>query len=116
MTNDVEALNAMVTDSVMTLFQASLTLIGSIVILLLFDVELALLVFLIFPVMAVGSLAFRIAQRRRLPPHARDDRLDHRLPAGDAVSGVRVVRAFAHGAAPPRPRSPRSTSATATRT
>ncbi len=24
-------------------------------------------------------------QRRRLPPHARDDRLDHRGPAGDAV-------------------------------
>ena len=34
MTNDVEALDSLVTDTVVTLFQASLTLIGSIVILL----------------------------------------------------------------------------------
>ena len=33
MTNDVEALNSLVTDSVVTLFQASLTLIGTMVIL-----------------------------------------------------------------------------------
>src|SRR5690606_24263016 len=32
MTNDVEALNSLVTDSVVTLFQASLTLVGTIVI------------------------------------------------------------------------------------
>ena len=61
MTNDVEALESMVTDSITTLFQATLTLIGSIAILLWFDVELALLTFIIFPVMAVGSLAFRLA-------------------------------------------------------
>src|SRR5439155_26044651 len=61
MTNDVEALESMVTDSVTTLFQASLTLLGSIAILLAFDVELALITFLIFPVMAIGSLAFRLA-------------------------------------------------------
>ena len=34
MTNDVEALDSLVTDTVVTLFQASLTLIGSVVILL----------------------------------------------------------------------------------
>ena len=39
--------------------------------------------------MALGSLAFRIASRRRLPPHARDDRGDHRLPAGVAVGHPR---------------------------
>src|SRR4051794_11869273 len=61
MTNDVEALNQMVTDSVTTLFSATLTLVGSIVILLLFDVKLALLTFLIFPAMAVASFVFRIA-------------------------------------------------------
>jgi ATP-binding cassette subfamily B protein len=55
MTNDVEALDALVTDSVVTLFQSSLTLIGTMVILLFFDVQLALLTFLIFPVMAIGS-------------------------------------------------------------
>ncbi|MEA2322753.1 MAG: ATP-binding cassette, subfamily bacterial, partial [Solirubrobacteraceae bacterium] len=61
MTNDVEALDSLVTDTVVTLFQATLTLLGSIVILLLLDVKLALITFLIFPVMAIGSLAFRIA-------------------------------------------------------
>ena len=57
--------------------------------------------FLIFPVMAIGSLAFRVASRRRLPAHARDDRRDHRLPAGDAVGHPRRARVRA-GAAPPR--------------
>ena len=101
MTNDVEALNSLVTDSVVTLFQASLTLLGTIVILLTFDVELALITFGIFPVMALGSLAFRIAVGRRLQAHPRDDRRDHRLPAGVAVGDPR--RALLRpGAAPPR--------------
>ena len=39
MTNDVEALDSLVTDSVVTLFQAGLTLIGTVVILLYLDVE-----------------------------------------------------------------------------
>jgi ATP-binding cassette subfamily B protein len=59
MTNDVEALDSLVTDTVVTLFQASLTLIGSVVILLFLDVRLALITFLIFPIMAAASLAFR---------------------------------------------------------
>ena len=61
MTNDVQALDSLVTDSVVTLFQSSLTLIGTIVILALLDLELALLTFLIFPLLFAGSLAFRIA-------------------------------------------------------
>ena len=95
----------MVTDSVTTLFQASLTLIGSIVILLLFDVQLALMTFLIFPVMAVGSLAFRLASADALPAHARDDRRDHRLPAGVAVGHPR--RALVRAGAAPRARASR---------
>ncbi|HEX6388386.1 MAG TPA: ABC transporter ATP-binding protein, partial [Solirubrobacteraceae bacterium] len=94
LTNDVEALNALVTDSVTTLFTATLTLLGSIVILLTFDVELALLTFLIFPVMAIGSLAFRIASadayaRTRVTIGAITAYLQ------ESLSGIRVVRAFA---------------------
>jgi len=94
MTNDVEALDQMVTDSVTTLFQASLTLVGSVVILLLFDVKLALLTFLIFPVMALGSLAFRLAsadafRRTRETIGALTANLQ------ETVSGIRVVRSFA---------------------
>ena len=102
MTNDVDALNSLVTDTVITLFQATLTLLGSIVILLLFDVELALLTFLIFPVMAAGLAGLPDRQRRRLPAHARDDRRHHRLPAGDAVGHPRRARVRA-GAPPPAP-------------
>ena len=39
MTNDVEALDSLVTDSVVTLFQSGLTLLGTVVILLYLDVQ-----------------------------------------------------------------------------
>jgi ABC-type multidrug transport system fused ATPase/permease subunit len=93
MTNDVEALNQLVTDSVVTLFQSSLTLIGTAVILVLLDVKLALVTFLCFPVLAIGSLAFRIASTGAY-------RLTREKIAWvtaylqETLSGVRVVRAF----------------------
>jgi ABC-type multidrug transport system fused ATPase/permease subunit len=94
MTNDVEALDSLVTDTVVTLFQASLTLIGSIVILLLLDVELALITFLIFPIMAAGSLAFRIASA---DAYRRTRETIGAITAylQETLSGIRVVRAFA---------------------
>jgi ATP-binding cassette subfamily B protein len=94
MTNDVEALESMVTDSITTLFQATLTLIGSIAILLWFDVELALLTFLIFPVMAVGSLAFRLASADAF---RRTRETIGQLTAylQETLSGIRVMRSFA---------------------
>ena len=100
MTNDVQALDSLVTDSVVTLFQSSLTLIGTIVILAYLDLELALLTFLIFPLLFAGSLVFRIVSRRRLRADARDDRRDHRLPAGDAVGDPRRALVRAGAAAP----------------
>ncbi len=94
LTNDVEALNALVTDSITTLFTATLTLLGSIVILITFDVELALLTFLIFPVMAIGSLVFRIASA---DAYARTRVTIGSITAylQESLSGIRVVRAFA---------------------
>jgi ABC-type multidrug transport system fused ATPase/permease subunit len=93
MTNDVEALDSLVTDTVVTLFQASLTLIGSVVILLFLDVKLALLTFLIFPVMAIGSLAFRIASA---DAYRRTRETIGAITAylQETLSGIRVVRAF----------------------
>jgi ATP-binding cassette subfamily B protein len=93
MTNDVEALDSLVTDTVVTLFQASLTLVGSVVILLALDVRLALVTFLIFPIMAAGSLAFRIAsadayRRTRETIGAITGYLQ------ESLSGIRIVRAF----------------------
>jgi ABC-type multidrug transport system fused ATPase/permease subunit len=93
MTNDVEALDSLVTDTVITLFQATLTLLGSIVILLLLDVKLALITFLIFPVMAAASLAFRIASA---DAYRRTRETIGAITAylQETLSGIRVVRSF----------------------
>ena len=84
MTNDIEALNQLVTDGVVTLFSSTLTLVGVVVILLLLDVKLALVTFLTFPLLAIASLVFRIVSAGAYRADAGADRRDHRLPAGDA--------------------------------
>jgi ABC-type multidrug transport system fused ATPase/permease subunit len=94
MTNDVEALDSLVTDSVVTLFQAGLTLLGAVVILLVLDPKLALLTFCIFPLLAGGSLWFRLAsagafRRTRETIGAITAYLQ------ETLSGIRVVRSFA---------------------
>ena len=94
MTNDVEALDSLVTDTVVTLFQATLTLVGSVAILLYLDAELALLTFLIFPVMAIGSLAFRIASADAYR-RTRETISAITVYLQETLSGIRVVRAFA---------------------
>ncbi|HXR29190.1 MAG TPA: ABC transporter ATP-binding protein [Solirubrobacteraceae bacterium] len=93
MTNDVEALDSLVTDSVVTLFQAGLTLIGTIVILLVLDVKLALITFAVFPLLAGGSIWFRLAsvgafRRTRETIGAITAYLQ------ETLSGIRVVRSF----------------------
>jgi ABC-type multidrug transport system fused ATPase/permease subunit len=93
MTNDVQALDQLVTDSVVTLFQSSLTLIGTIVILALLDLKLALLTFLVFPVMAAGSAAFRVVSA---DAYARTRETIGAITAylQESLSGVRIVRSF----------------------
>jgi ABC-type multidrug transport system fused ATPase/permease subunit len=92
-TNDVQALDQLVTEGISTLFSASLTLIGTAVILMFMDVQLALITFLTFPVLLLGSLAFRLAS-------AGAYRLTREKIAAvtaylqETLSGVRVVRAF----------------------
>jgi ATP-binding cassette, subfamily B, bacterial len=93
MTNDVEALDSLVTDSVVTLFQAGLTLVGTVVILLTLDVKLALITFCVFPLLAGGSLWFRLAsagafRRTRETIGAITAYLQ------ETLSGIRVVRSF----------------------
>ncbi len=102
LTNDVQALDQLVSDGVVTLFGSSLTLVGTAVILLVLDWQLALLTFLDLP--RAGDRLVRVPdhQRRRLPRHAREGRRDHRVPAGDAVGRPR--RARVRAGAPPRAR------------
>jgi ABC-type multidrug transport system fused ATPase/permease subunit len=92
-TNDVEALDSLVTDSVVTLFQAGLTLVGAVVVLLFLDLRLALLTFCVVPLVAAGSLWFRLAsagafRRTRETIGAITAYLQ------ETLSGIRVVRSF----------------------
>jgi ATP-binding cassette subfamily B protein len=93
MTNDVQALDQLVSDGVVTLFQASLTLVGTIAILLVLDAELALLTFLIVPLVLAGSLAFRIASADAYRV-TREKIAWITSYLQETLSGVRVVRAF----------------------
>jgi ABC-type multidrug transport system fused ATPase/permease subunit len=93
LTNDIEALDQLISDGMATLIQSGLTLIGVVVILFVLDAHLALLTFLALPLLAAGGLAFRIAS-------ADAYRLTREKIAAitgylqETLSGIRVVRAF----------------------
>ncbi|MGI8748975.1 MAG: ABC transporter ATP-binding protein [Thermoleophilaceae bacterium] len=93
LTNDVQALDQLVSDGIVTLFSSTLTLVFTAAILLAMDPGLALVTFLVFPVLAIGSIAFRIAS-------ADAYRLTREKIAlvtsylQETLSGVRIVRAF----------------------
>src|SRR3954452_10833541 len=59
LTNDVEALDQLVTDGVTTLVQNTLVLVGSAIILFLLDWRLALATLLVMPAMALATALFR---------------------------------------------------------
>jgi ATP-binding cassette subfamily B protein len=93
MTNDVEALNQLVTSGLVTIFSSTLTLVGVVVIMLALDVRLALITFVTFPLLAVASVIFRIvsagtyrATRERIAAVT--------AYLQETLSGVRVVRSF----------------------
>ena len=93
MTNDVEALDQLVSDGIATLFQSGLMLIGVVVILFVMDSKLALLTFIALPLLALGALAFRIASADAY----RLTREKIALITGylqESLSGIRVVRSF----------------------
>ena len=93
MTNDIEALNQLISDGIVTLFANLLTLFGVVAIMLLLDWRLALITFLVLPLLLVTSLVFRRysagafretrEQIARVTSHLQE-----------TLSGVRVVRAF----------------------
>jgi ATP-binding cassette subfamily B protein len=93
MTNDVEALQQLVTNGVVTIFNSTLTLVGVVVIMLFLDLKLALITFLTFPLLAIASVIFRIvsagayrATRERIAAVT--------AYLQETLSGVRVVRSF----------------------
>ena len=93
MTNDIEALNQLVTSGVVTLLSSGMTLIGVVVILLVLDLKLALVTFLTLPLLLIASVVFRIVS------HGAYRLTRERIAAVTAylqetLSGVRIVRSF----------------------
>jgi len=93
MTNDVEALESLVTDSVVTLFQSGLTLIGAIGVLLYLDLKLALLTFCIVPFVAGLSIWFRLVSAGAFR-RTRETIGSLTAYLQETLSGIRVVRSF----------------------
>jgi ABC-type multidrug transport system fused ATPase/permease subunit len=93
MTNDVAALDQLVTDGITTLFSSTLTLLGVVVILLLLDVPLALVTFVSFALLAVASVVFRIVAADAYRA-TREKIANITAYLQETLSGIRVVRSF----------------------
>jgi ATP-binding cassette subfamily B protein len=93
MTNDIEALNQLISDGIVTLFSNMLTLFGVVVILLFLDWRLALITFAVLPLLFITSIVFRtysggVFRQARERIAAISSHLQ------ETLSGVRVVRSF----------------------
>lgn len=93
LTNDVEALDQLVSNGAMTLFQSIVTLVAMIVIMLAQNVPLALACFAVFPFVALASFVFRVVSTDVY----RETRERIGLVTAylqETISGVGVVRAY----------------------
>jgi ATP-binding cassette subfamily B protein len=94
LTNDVEALDRLVTEGVQSLLQNTLTLFGSAIILFLLDWRLALATLAVFPLMSIATAFFRRRSSRAYR------RVRERLgmvtaTLAEDIAGMRVVQSFA---------------------
>jgi ATP-binding cassette subfamily B protein len=92
-TNDVEALDQLVTDGVSSLVQNTLVLMGTAVVLFLLDWRLALATLVVLPLMAGATAWFRVRSNRAYR------RVRERLglvtaTLAEDISGMRVVQSF----------------------
>ena len=93
MTNDVEAIDQLVTDGVTTLAQSTLLLGGTAVLLLVYDWRLALATLTVIPFMSVGTALFRSRSARAYSDVRERLGLVTATLAED-ISGMRMVQAF----------------------
>ena len=93
LTNDVEALDQLVTDGVTTLVQNTLILIGSAIILFFLDWKLALATLTVLPLMAVATALFRVYSARAYRAVRERLALVTATLAED-IAGMRVVQSY----------------------
>ncbi len=93
MTNDIEALDQLVTDGVSTLIQNTLMLAGSAVILFLLDWRLALATLTVMPLMLAATTVFRVYSTRAY--RAVRERIGNVTGTlAEDIGGMRVVQAY----------------------
>jgi ABC-type multidrug transport system fused ATPase/permease subunit len=93
LTNDVEAIDQLVTDGVTTLVQSSLTLVGTAVLLFVLDWRLALATCAVIPLMSLATIVFRTRSARAYA--AVRERLGLLTATlAEDIAGMRVVQAF----------------------
>ena len=93
LTNDVDALDQLVTDGVTTLVQNTLLLVGSAIVLFYLDWRLALATLSVIPIMAVATAIFRIRSSRAY--RAVRERLGLvTATLAEDIAGMRVVQSF----------------------
>jgi ATP-binding cassette subfamily B protein len=93
LTNDVDALDQLVTDGVTTLVQSTLTLVGTAIFLFILDWKLALATLTIIPPLTAGTIWFRTRSARAY--RAVRERLGLvTATLAEDISGIRVVQAF----------------------
>ena len=93
LTNDVEALDQLVTDGVTTLVQNTLMLVGTAIVLFLLDWRLALATLAVVPLMSIGTAIFRIRSTRAYRAVRERLALVTATLAED-IAGMRVVQGF----------------------
>jgi ATP-binding cassette subfamily B protein len=93
LTNDVEAIDQLVTDGVASLVQNTLTLIGTAILLFILDWRLALATLLVIPFMSIGTIIFRIRSSRAYAAVRERLGLVTATLAED-IAGMRIVQGF----------------------
>jgi len=92
-TNDVEALDQLVTDGISSLVQNSLVLVGTAIVLFLLDWRLALATLIVLPLMAAATAWFR-ARSNRAYKRVRERLGLVTATLAEDISGMRVVQSF----------------------
>ncbi|MHB8468173.1 MAG: ABC transporter ATP-binding protein [Gaiellaceae bacterium] len=93
LTNDVEAVDQLVTDGVTTLAQSTLTLIGTAILLFVLDWRLALATCGVLPLMSIATALFRLHSARAYAAVRERLGLVTATLAED-IAGMRVVQSF----------------------
>ncbi len=97
LTNDVGSVRNAVTQALADLLTQSLSLVGSVALMVVLNWRLSLLIFLVVPAVTVAAIYFgRLI--RRLSRDIQDRLADTTAVAEEALASVRVVKAFARSA------------------